>query len=113
MHTTRDHLLHLHPSFLFQQHHSHPTHHLCYPHQPLLPTQRPILLLHHQLTTPPTNINIIPHLHPNHPPHSYTILSILHSPTHHHHKPISHLQNQLPIHITSFSLLKRQIVFPG
>ncbi|AVI39796.1 phosphoribosyltransferase family protein [Bacillus pumilus] len=113
IHTTREQLLDLDPSLVFEEEHSHATDQLCYADVSLLRTDRPIVLVDDEVTTGRTNINIIRDLHAKHPRHSYTILSILDWRTEEHEKAMCELEKELGIHITSLSLLKGKMVFRG
>ncbi|RAP22426.1 hypothetical protein C2W59_03423 [Bacillus pumilus] len=113
IHTTREQLLDLDPSLVFEEEHSHATDQLCYADEALLRTDRPVVLVDDEVTTGRTNINIIRDLHAKHPRHSYTILSILDWRTEEHEKAMCELEEELGIHITSLSLLKGQMVFRG
>ncbi len=113
IHTTREQLLDLDPSLVFEEEHSHATDQLCYADEALLCTDRPIVLVDDEVTTGRTNINIIRDLHAKHPRQSYTILSILDWRTEEHEKAMCELEKELGIHITSLSLLKGQMVFRG
>lgn len=113
IHTTREQLLDLDPSLVFEEEHSHATDQLCYADEAFLRTDRPIVLVDDEVTTGRTNINIIRDLHAKYPRHSYTILSILDWRTEEHEKAMCQLEEELGIHITSLSLLKGQMIFRG
>lgn len=113
IHTTREQLLDLDPSLVFEEEHSHATDQLCYADEAFLRTDRPIVLVDDEVTTGRTNINIIRDLHAKYPRHSYTILSILDWRMEEHEKAMSQLEEELGIHITSLSLLKGQMIFRG
>ncbi|PCK23289.1 hypothetical protein CEY02_01525 [Bacillus pumilus] len=113
IHTTREQLLDLDPTLVFEEEHSHATDQLCYADEALFRTNRPIVLVDDEVTTGRTNINIIRDLHTKYPRHSYTILSILDWRTEEHEEAMLQLQEELGVHITSLSLLKGQMVFRG
>lgn len=113
IHTTREQLLDLDPSLVFEEEHSHATDQLCYADDALLRTDRPIVLVDDEVTTGRTNMNIIRDLHAKHPRSSYTILSILDWRTEEHEEAMLQLQEELGVNITSLSLLKGQMMFRG
>lgn len=113
IHTTREQLLNLDPTLVFEEEHSHATDQLCYAEEELLRTDRPIILVDDEVTTGRTNINIIRDLHAKFPRYSYTILSILDWRTEEHEEAMLQLQKELGIQVTSLSLLKGQMVFRG
>ena len=95
IHTTREQLLDLDPSLVFEEEHSHATDQLCYADDALLRTDRPIVLVDDEVTTGRTNMNIIRDLHAKHPRSSYTILSILDWRTEEHEEAMLQLQEEL------------------
>ncbi|MDM5296870.1 phosphoribosyltransferase family protein [Bacillus pumilus] len=113
IHTTREQLLNLDATLVFEEEHSHATDQLCYAEEELLQSDRPILLVDDEVTTGRTNINIIRDLHAKFPRNSYTILSILDWRTEEHEEAMRQLEEELGIHITSLSLLKGQMAFRG
>ncbi|MFS0655399.1 phosphoribosyltransferase family protein [Bacillus sp. 179-C3.3 HS] len=113
IHTTREELLDVHPTLVFEEEHSHATDQLCYAEKELLLTDRPIVLVDDEVTTGRTNINIIRDLHAKFPRKSYTILSILDWRTEEHVEAMLQLQEELGIQITSLSLLKGTMAFRG
>ncbi|MEI4791204.1 phosphoribosyltransferase family protein [Bacillus sp. FJAT-53060] len=113
IHTTREQLLDLDPTLVFEEEHSHATDQFCYADEALLHTNRPIILVDDEVTTGRTNINIIRDLHAKYPQHSYTILSILDWRTEEHEEAMLQFQEELGVHITALSLLKGQMVFRG
>ena len=77
IHTTREEILHLKPSFYFEEEHSHATSHSVYAPQQTLKDAETIVLIDDEITTGLTLSNLIVALNDSFPGKRYKILSIL------------------------------------
>ncbi|WP_246096881.1 phosphoribosyltransferase domain-containing protein [Psychrobacillus soli] len=77
IHTTREEILHLEPSFYFEEEHSHATSHRVYAPEEILMEAETIVLVDDEITTGLTAINLIAALNKSFPRKRYKVLSIL------------------------------------
>ncbi len=77
IHTTREEILHMEPSFYFEEEHSHATSHSVYAPEQTLKDTETIVLIDDEITTGLTLSNLIVALNDSYPGKRYKILSIL------------------------------------
>ncbi|MET0959266.1 MAG: phosphoribosyltransferase domain-containing protein [Psychrobacillus psychrotolerans] len=93
IHTTREEILHMEPSFYFEEEHSHATSHSVYAPEQTLKEAETIVLIDDEITTGLTLSNLIVALNVSFPGKRYKILSILDWRTEAHQQDFMHLMN--------------------
>lgn len=93
IHTTREEILHMEPSFYFEEEHSHATSHSVYAPKETLKDAETIVLIDDEITTGLTLSNLIVALNDSFPGKRYKILSILDWRTEAHQHNFSQLMN--------------------
>ena len=93
IHTTREEILHMEPSFYFEEEHSHATSHSVYAPQQTLKDAETIVLIDDEITTGLTLSNLIVALNVSFPGKRYKILSILDWRTEAHQQDFIQLMN--------------------
>lgn len=93
IHTTREEILHMEPSFYFEEEHSHATSHSVYAPEQTLKEAETIVLIDDEITTGLTLSNLIVALNVSFPGKRYKILSILDWRTEAHQQDFIHLMN--------------------
>lgn len=93
IHTTREEILHMEPSFYFEEEHSHATSHSVYAPEQTLKEAETIVLIDDEITTGLTLSNLIVALNVSFPGKRYKILSILDWRTEVHQQDFIHLMN--------------------
>lgn len=94
IHTTREEILHMEPSFYFEEEHSHATSHSVYAPEQTLKEAETIVLIDDEITTGLTLSNLIVALNVSFPGKRYKILSILDWRTEAHQQDFIHLMNK-------------------
>lgn len=93
IHTTREEILHMEPSFYFEEEHSHATSHSVYAPEQTLKEAETIVLIDDEITTGLTLSNLIVALNVSFPGKRYKTLSILDWRTEAHQQNFMHLMN--------------------
>lgn len=94
IHTTREEILHMEPSFYFEEEHSHATSHSVYASEQTLQDAETIVLIDDEITTGLTLSNLIVALNNSFPGKRYKILSILDWRTEQHQNDFTQLMNE-------------------
>ncbi|MCJ1907946.1 phosphoribosyltransferase family protein [Planococcus ruber] len=105
IHTTREQISGLEPSFVFEEEHSHATSHKVYAPEGLLEEAEAIVLVDDEISTGNTLINLITALDEQFPGKKYTSLSILDWRNEDQQKKFSQLAQDLKIDIAVLSLM--------
>ncbi|WP_345244474.1 phosphoribosyltransferase family protein [Pontibacillus salipaludis] len=113
IHSTREVLDGVEPTFEFQEEHSHATDQICYGNQELFQNDQPIVLVDDEITTGKTALNIIEALQKTFPRKEYTVLSILDWRSKEHRQRFVDLEERLGITIHVLSLVSGTIEVSG
>lgn len=113
IHSTREVLESVRPTFEFQEEHSHATDQICYGKRELFENNDPIVLVDDEITTGKTALNIIEALQEAYPRTEYTVLSILDWRTKKHRQQFKELEQRLGIRVRVLSLVSGTIEVNG
>jgi len=108
IHTTREEILHMEPSFYFEEEHSHATSHSVYAHEQTLKDADTIVLIDDEITTGLTLSNLIVALNVSFPGKRYKILSILDWRTEAHQQDFIQLMNSYNISAKIITMMAGQ-----